>query len=226
MKKGTLLDEVLNFDVIDNMEKLANKRVDDFSDDEICGMFGAFMLINKRKEDQLVDSHDTYFSMSWDYFIGLIKENGFKEGLEYEFEDPSYDDKHTEKAILYYREDGLVIWATSYGNKTSVNGGTLYGELQVDKKTFNRSVLMNCSNGYFDDNKVSFTIDVREALFHILNRIESAASFIPVWEERNKFLWFLDFTEDDIPDYDYAAISKDKIQRSTDGLKRIMKNQI
>ncbi len=81
--------------------------------------------------------------MDWNEFEDIVSSNGFKIGYEEKF---PYEDHH-EKAVVFYREDGLLIWATSFWNMKNVNGGTLYGEIKLHDVS-NRTKISNCSNGF------------------------------------------------------------------------------
>ena len=63
----------------------------------------------ENKEKVLKGNKDTYFSMSWNYLIEVLFDNGFKIGTEWEFIDDQYNETHKEKAGIYYREDVCVV---------------------------------------------------------------------------------------------------------------------
>lgn len=218
-----LLDKVLDFDPIYEMEKVSGKHWSEFSQDEIMKAMFANMFSGELKEKVLNDAGDTYFNISWESFINLIVKNGFKKGLEYQFTHNAFEESETEQAVLYYREDGLIIWATSYHNK--LNGGTLYGELIKNPEADWRN-LPAYSGGFYEKNHLSFTTDVREGLFRFIERMKENGEFAPVWGEKSRFLWFVDFKEEKTPGYDYRKISRQKVAAAADGLKNIIKNSI
>lgn len=218
-----MIDNALNFDVIEAAENMSGKSVEYFNEDEITALVAMNFLTSKIKKQRLMIVNDTYFHIPWNDFLQLLRKNGFKNGLTYNFEDTNNKDRK-EEAILYYREDGLVIWAESYSNKTCINSGNLYGELLIDEETFNDRDMPNCSETFFDHNKIAFSYDVREGLFNAIRHLKECGEFIPVWQEKRKFLWFLDFTETNILNYDYKKITMEKIKKSEDGLKAIVKN--
>lgn len=218
-----VLDKVLSLDPIYEMEKAAGKHHDDFSQDEMGNVILFNLFSNEMKTTVLKHAGDTYFNISWKDFILLIENHGFKNALEYRFTYNDFGEDETGQAVLYYREDGLIIWATSYHNK--LNGGTLYGELIKNQET----PLMNLpdySGGFYKNNRLSFTTDVREGLFRFIERMEENGVFAPVWGEKNRFLWFVDYKEEKEPGYDYKKISNEKISAAADGLKQIVMDSI
>jgi hypothetical protein len=218
------IKRVLEFDPLYEAEKaLGNKHWSQFTENENAMSMGLFFLHNENKDKILKESKDTHFSMDWNEFVDIITNNGFKLGYEYSF---PYEDK-IEKAALFYRLDGLVIWVTSYWNGKSVNGGTLYGEIKLND-TKDRANIPSCSNGFFDfDNgKLHFDTDVREGLIWFINSMSSYGEFIKEWEQPHKFLWLLDFVENKMPNYNYTEISKKKINMCCDEVKNIMKKSL
>lgn len=215
------IKEALDYDPLNEAEKMFNnKHWSEFSDDETNMSMVLCLMHNKNKDVLLKENNDTHFSMSWKEFIDIITSNGFKCGYEYTF---PYEDK-IEKAALYYRIDGLVIWVTSFWNGKSVNGGKLYGEIKMDNVS-DRHKIPSCSNGFYDyeNGKLHFDTDIREGIIWFINEINKYGTFVAEWEDANKFLWFLDFTEDDIPGYDYEKITKEKISLCCSDAKLIMK---
>ena len=218
-----VLDKVLAIDPIYEMEKATGKHWSEFSEDEMMEAMFFNMFSGELKKATLQKASDTYFGIAWESFLDLIKANGFKEGLGYKFTHNIFGTNETEQAVLFYREDGLVIWATSHHGK--LNGGTLYGELIKNPEAVWAN-FPDFSGGFYDENHLSFTTDVREGLFHFLERMKENGEFAPVWGERDRFLWFVDFKEEHEPDYDYKKISNEKISAAADGLKRIILGSI
>lgn len=219
-----IIKKVLEFDPLGETEKLfGDKHWSEFSEDENKLSMGLFFMHNKNKDKLLKESKDTHFSMDWDEFIEILTSNQFKLGYKYSF---PYEDK-TEKAVIYYNSDGLVIWATSYWNGKSVNGGTLYGEIKMHDVS-DRSNIPSCSNGFYDfkNGKLNFSTDIREGLIWFISQMNKYGTFLNEWEDENKFLWFVDFVEDDVPGYDYEKLTRNKIHQCCDEAKNIMKRLI
>lgn len=112
--------------------------------------------------------------MDWHEFEEIVTSNGFKIGYEEKF---PYED-HYEKSVMFYREDGLLIWVTSFWNMKSVNGGKLYGEIKFNDVR-NRAKIPGCSNGFFDfdNNKLHFDVDIREGLIWFINQMKQYGDF-------------------------------------------------
>lgn len=216
------IKEALEFDPLNEAEKIfGNKHWSEFSEDEASMSMGLCFLHNQNKNKLLKENNDTHFSMSWNEFIEIITNNGFKPGYEYSF---PYEDK-TEKAALYYREDGLIIWVTSFWNGESVNGGKLYGELKMNDSS-KRSEIPSCSNGFYDyeNGKLHFDTDIREGLVWFIREMSKYGEFVKQWEDTRRFLWFVDFMEDKESNYDYEGITREKISKCCEEAKEIMKN--
>ena len=220
-----MIKRVLEFDPLAQAEMaFGGKHWSEFSDDEMKASMGLAFLHNDRKDKLLQKSHDTHFSMDWNEFEDIVSSNGFKIGYEEKF---PYEDHH-EKAVVFYREDGLLIWATSFWNMKNVNGGTLYGEIKLHDVS-NRTKISNCSNGFFDfdNNNLHFNTDVREGLIWFINQIKQYGEFLPQWEENNKFLWFLNFGDDEKNNSDnYKEISKRKMTKFCDNAKKIIQKYL
>lgn len=216
------IKEALEYDPLNEAEKIFdNKHWSEFSDDETSMSMGLCFIHNKNKDILLKEHNDTHFSMNWKEFIDIITSNGFKCGYEYTF---SYEDK-MEKAALYYRRDGLIIWVTSFWNGKSVNGGKLYGEIKMDNVS-DRHKIPSCSNGFYDyeNGKLYFDTDIREGLIWFINEMSKYGKFLEQWEDSNRFLWFVDFAEDKEPNYDHKSITREKISRCDEDAKLIMQN--
>lgn len=228
-----LTKQLLNHDDISKVEKELGKHWSEFDNFENAYMLFSGIEHNKRKAEHLKSINDTYFSMSWEYFINLIKEYGFVEGLTYKFKHEYCKEIIDEQAVIYYHPSkGLVIWAETYGGN-SVNSGTLYGMIKniEDWKTLSKS-LNQCSHGssaYYNSEGqmmqkecIDFSKDIREGLIYTLNNIESVTEFMPVWKDMKPFLWFVDYMESKEPGYNYKEITKSKIKRCPKELQDII----
>jgi len=223
MSKTT--EDFLRSDPIAEVESmLGNKSCKDFNSGELAFLLSYSGTSNNMKNEHFKSIEDTYSRMTWSEFKNLIKSNGFIPAMEYDFKDDKSD--QVNEFILYYnKEKGLIICATSYSNKTSVNGGNLYGEIQANDKESGYIIFQWLSTGgMVDKEKLIFSTshDVREGLFSKLKILESAGTFIPKWVEKNRFLWFLDYNEKNKKDYDYEKISQSKIDKCPDDFKAII----
>lgn len=193
------IDDLLKEDPIAITERATGKgHWSNFDEQDMAAALFVSMLSGERKENALKSTKDTYFGMSWDYLMEILKDNGFKIGTEWEFIDDQWENekpKH-EKAGIYYRTDGVIVFAESYGNKKSVNGGKCFYELkrkpEADKSDFR--MLVKTGHSWEDGNKLENEIDIREGLIHNLKRAEKYGNFLRKWESRNR-IWILDYME-------------------------------
>lgn len=191
------IDDLLNEDPIAITERATGKgHWSNFDEQDMAAALFIGMLSGERKENALKSTNDTYFGMSWDYLMEVLKKNGFKVGTEWEFIDDQYENTRHEKAGIYYRTDGVVVFAESYGNKKSVNGGKCFYELKrkegVEKQDFR--MLVRTGHSWEYGNKLENEIDIREGLIHNLKKAEQYGNFLRKWESRDS-IWILDYME-------------------------------
>lgn len=220
-------ENILNNDSISNTEKaFGGKHWSEFSEGETAVSMFNFMSDSKRKKEHLKSLNDTYFGMTWAYFKDLIKSKGFINGYSYNVLYSDYGSSSNEEMIIYYHPTkGLVIWAESYSGMTSVNGGTLYGEIQANNEESETIVRQWLSSGGCRDREkliYETSHDVREGLFSKLDMLESAGTFLNRWTNKDKFLWFVDYIENKEPGYNYKQITNDKISKCPQALQDIM----
>ena len=126
------VDELLKYDPIAEAERISGKgHWSNFSEEDRMLALLLNMQHAENKGKVLKRNKDTYFSMSWDYLMEVLFENGFKVGTEWEFTDDQYNQIHKEKAGIYYREDGVVVFAESIGDCKRVNSGKCFYELEM-----------------------------------------------------------------------------------------------
>lgn len=222
-------EELLRKDSLLESEKILGKNhYSEFNKGEQGFALFKFILDNKIKEQHLKSVGDTYFNMSWNDFIALIEDYGFIEGLRYDFEAPKHgfigETDKVEEAIIYYHPyKGLILWATSYDNKDHINDGKVYGMAQYSDNAWD--IFNGCSHGDNGEkiNIRHFDKDIREGLIHTLNKIEERATLLPKWEGSYKpFLWFVDYAESKKDNYDYKAITREKIRRCPKNMQDII----
>lgn len=214
--------EILKHDSLAKTEKKFGKNWQEFDDLKNLLSMGEFIKDNQIKEDHLKSIGDTYFNMSWNEFKRKLESYGFVLGLKY---DITHDDDIDEVVIYYHKEKGLIVFADSYFNKKDVNGGHLYGEIKANSKDDCKIVYQWMSTGgYVDVDNLIFDTqqDVREGLFHKLSMLESAGKFLPIWTNKNRFLWFVDYIENKVENYDYKKITHDKIELCPKELQEIV----
>jgi len=121
---NTLTEKILCKDTLAETERIfGGKHWSEFNDSEQEFSFAKAIVDNVAKDEYFKNIGDTHFSMSWDEFKRLIKQHGFIPALEYDIQGESVNE-----AIIYYHpQKGLIIFATSYSEKRTVNSGNLYG---------------------------------------------------------------------------------------------------
>ena len=190
-KRGSdALNKILYMDPVATAEEEFGVSHDKFTDAmKMSCMRGSFKLSNM-KTTLLKETKDTYSGIEFVSVLNLLTSNGFKKGYYESFLKNMYtaDDKKPEQYDayeLYYRvEDGLVVEIESYGS--SVNRLTLYGNLNV----LDMSFMPYCS--YAEDNGVvRFEVDVREGLFHIIERLKKSGELLPIWSRVSSGTWFV-----------------------------------
>lgn len=208
---------VLTHDTIAETEKVfGDKHWSEFSDLENLLMLGRAIEDNKRKAEHLKSIGDINYKTTWDEFKNMLVSYGFKEGLSYPLNTHDYGDGTTiEEAIIYYHlEKGLILWATSYWNRSTINSGNCYCELKSKGGKENKNTLYQwLSSGCVRDNVCESSFDIREGMFYRLEMLESAGVFQSKWSIKNRFMWFVDWNEKEVEGYDYKKITKDKIMQ-------------
>lgn len=223
MNKET--ERVLTQDTIYESEKILGKdhwSEFDKSDNAFCLLKA--MADNERKTNHLKKLGDTHYGMKWDEFKRLIKSYGFVPALEYDFKYDYFGDSNIEEDIIYYHPlKGMVIHATSYGNKDHINGGNLYAEIEANsEEDVNTIYRWLSTGGCIKDLIFETQQDIREGLFSKLVELETAGKFLNIWNKKNRFLWFVDYSEEKINGYDYKAITRSKIERCPQELRDII----
>ena len=227
------IDRLLKYDPIAEAERISGKgHWSNFSEED--KMFALLLNMHhaENKERALKSDKDTYFSMSWDYLMEVLSENGFKIGTEWEFIDDQYNQIYKEKAGIYYREDGVVVFAESIGDRKRVNSGKCFYELEmkegVDSRDFYNLVHTGCCYG---ENKLENQLDIREGLIHELDKATMYGNFIRTWEHRRS-LWVLDYMEShkridhdaryEVWNKQYNEVTMEHISKCPKGLQEIV----
>jgi hypothetical protein len=225
MDKNT--EKILTHDSLADTEQiLGGKHWSQFNDKENMFSLGKFMIDNQIKDEHLKSIGDTHFGMSWNEFKKLIQQHGFINAYSYKLDYKGWSNPTKEEVIIYYHQKkGLIIYAESFNNKTTVNGGKLYGEIKANNTESEKVIWKWLSTGgcIDADNMIYDTShDVREGLFSKLNELESAGTFLNKWTKKDRFLWFVDYVEDDVEGYDYKKITLDKIKKCPKELQDII----
>lgn len=149
-------------------------------------------------------SEDTFRNMPWNSFTELLKSNGFKKGLEYMFWCGA--ECHE---VIYYREDGLIIYAES-NRKSQLDQGSIYGELRLNDS--NCRYPIGAWTGSVRRNDLVFEIVVENGVFKTLEDLLQHGTLKKQWDHHH-FLWFVNHRESKAKDYNFEKITKEKISK-------------
>ncbi len=118
---------------------------------------------------------------SWKEFEKIITKYGFKLGFEEEYYGEWFGERIKDKIVLYYHEEkGLLLFAESYMNGSSVNQLKVFGELKLlnPEMTKNQQyALYHCSSSNVNEKSISFEIDSKTKMFNILNILTEQFEF-------------------------------------------------
>lgn len=153
----------------------------------------------------IVPVKDTFQNMSWDEFIQLIESMGFKKGFEHTFWRPTEC-----REIIYYREDGLIVWATE-SFKNQVNSGSVHGELRLNDRSKHTPNIKTWSSDRHGNDLV-FEIVVENGVFKTLEDLLQHGTLKKQWDHHH-FLWFVNHRESKAKDYNFERITKEKIAK-------------
>jgi len=223
--KDDKTSEILKRDTLAETEKIVGKEhYSEFSKEEELFALCRGLNFNKAKREHLQSIGDTHFGTTWAELKTMLIDFGFIEGYSYPIEDPEEEQKN--EAILWYHPDkGLILFATSYYG-TSVNGGTCYGEIKAHAGDKNRDIIWEwlSTGGKIKDTDVWETSwDIREGMFHRIKMLESAGTFQKKWKNKDRFLWFVDWSESKPDDYDYKTISSKKLKKCPKAMRDIIR---
>jgi hypothetical protein len=201
-------EQLLTYDPIAETEKqFGNKHWSEFNDMESMFSLLNAMEYNQKKKEHLKKINDTYYGITWNDFKELLKEKGFQKGLSYQKEYKHFEPYTKEEFVIYYhKEKGLIVWAESYNNMTTINSGKLYGEIEANSKKDEETIWRwLATGGKINSTERVYTTshDIREGLFSMLDTLETAGHFLPKWIDKKRFLWFVDYIESKVENYDY-----------------------
>jgi hypothetical protein len=221
-KMDELTKKVLSIDTISEVEKMLGKNWQEFTNDENLAMLDLAFLTNTIKTSHLKEIGDTHSQMTWNEFKYLLGQKGFVNAYSYDFE---YDGQVNEFIIYYNSSKGWVICATSYSNKTTVNGGNFYAEIEANSKESRKDVFRWMGSGGLinKDGLVLHTShDVRDGLFSKVEELEKYGKYLNKWTDPDRFLWFLDFSETKVPNYNFRNLTKNKIEKCPDDFRQMI----
>lgn len=213
------IEKALNLDALYEMEKTNGKHWSKFNDDEIALSLGFQILANEDKRNLLKESKDTYYGMSWEYYICLVEDLGFIPIYEKRYMYSNFGEPREEVVVLHFKpKDELFIWSQSYNGISTVNATKMYGFYSGER-------LWNIgSGGWCDESECwYFDYDCREGMVHKLNKfIENTDVKFTNGKWSKRFLWFLNLDEPRTKDYDYEALTKIVVNQLEESYKSIL----
>lgn len=197
-----------NVDVVALAESAFGKDAKDFTPNEQSATLhlasGVFEL--QRRLDKA--TRDSYMGMQVSEAEVLLAGEGFQ--LCWMQTRTSYHG-YRERETIWARPDGLVVHMDSFGG-TSINRFTLYGELvpaRTDNNWYLRLNQVTCNGGscglyaadpdkgiQMDTDDGQFDADCRNGFRRILKLVDMAGAPKPVWGNKEKFIWFINYDEE------------------------------
>lgn len=216
---------ILNFDPVATAETLIGKQHEDWDlKTDAMAASALVMATNQAKADHLKSIGDTHLGITWIEFIEITKAYGFKSGYCQKFTGTGWSDKgvEEEEIIFFHEEKGLILHAESFSGK-SVNSAKVYGEVKIGDKLEEKQweALNGYSHGSNGNGTMHFEVDVREGFRFHLDAISEAFEFSKNWSEV-PFLWFLNYMDSKVENYDFKKITNQKINASTSEVKKII----
>ena len=140
---------------------------------------------NGMKADKAEWENDTFLGMKWDYFLDVLKRQGFEQAYAHDFQELRHN--YTEEFAIWVRSDkGFLVRADSCCQKDAVNSADLYYELTLpssyeslteEQRNFIWK-LRGSRNALVIDNVIApalfYQFDGRERLVRELQKLEAA----------------------------------------------------
>lgn len=216
MKKEQELSKLLEFDSLAEAEKITGISYKESEETSFLGL-GLMMINNNKKNKILKENRDSTFSNTVEDYIKIIQSIGFEEVLKDPFKNEDGIIEHF--YIFWNKQHSVMIRFDSFtfqddgsfkngAPPPSVNGGSMLYNWKPTIE-FDRRYL---SSGGFYDGIYSGYHDCREAIKHKFNNLVNNGEFIKKWINQ-PFLWLLHYMDTKDPNYDYEAITKERISR-------------
>ena len=113
------------------------------------------------------------------------------------------------REVIYYREDGLIIYAES-NRKSQLDQGSIYGELRLNDS--NCRYPIGAWTGSVMRNDLVFEIATEKGLFKTIGELLQHGTLKKTWNHHH-FLWFVSHIESKVKGYNHEKITKDKISK-------------
>ncbi len=184
----------------------------DFDESENAFAFALFIAHNESKDLVLEAEGDTFFHMSWDYYLEVLKKQGFRKVYSEEVSDIGRGSKE-EFCLWFHDKKAILLEAESWDNKAVVNSTQIYYEVlfpkdpdQLDESyhgAFFETFLRHSSNGPIQDKNGnyigrSFRLDAREGLVSHLDKIEKMGfkTSNPWRSFKDQFIYLVNYAEE------------------------------
>lgn len=188
----TDFDDMLNFDALDVAQEITGKS---YKDDEATSSLGMalHMLHNENMRDELALRDDTHYHISFADTVRILIDLGFEEVYSREYAGSGV----TETQSFFWRQ-GVLAVMTSY-NAVTLNSGKIYYNWEPKEGT-NAWEFTSSGGLDLDSHNAGRYVwvgnhDLREALRHNMDRLESNGTFLSSWVDK-PFLWFLTHPEE------------------------------
>lgn len=227
-------------DILAETEEKLGKRHEEFSEAEQAFALFEFIRENEIKQNRLANAGDTNFRMSWNSFLELILNNGFKmqDAWAYDKEGNIAQMKMFKKPgelikkggepydiLATFTRDGMLIVATSYDDR--INGGNIYYERELKEGIRLSDIRSKSSFGMFTDKKFQGSYDIREGLMVHIRELEEKTNAIPIWEVPDPRPWLISYVDEKLisgqkNSYDlYGQLRKERISNAQEALRNM-----
>lgn len=201
----TAFDDLLRYDPLTHAETLTGE---DYKTDERTSALGLALHLqhSRLKKLELEARDDTHYGTPFWNTLRIYTALGFEPVHAHLF--PSSRQYHaSDRFVVLWRPDGVLATLESYGDST--NSTKIYYNWRPNEDVEGWSFM---SSGHWLDGVLVGDHDARQGLRHTLSRLEGNGTFLDTWVER-PFLWFLDYSQTRVEDYDYQLINEECIQR-------------
>lgn len=164
---------------------------------------------------------DTQLGGTWQEFIEIAKAYGFKCGFCQNFIGNAREGVEEEEIIFFHEEKGLILHAESY-DRTCVNSAMVYGEVKITGEELTDKQMYVLYRPCVNENKTcSFSVQVVSGFCYHLDAISEACELSKTWST-DHFLWFLNYMDVKVENYDYKKINQQKIAACTPEVQKII----
>lgn len=181
----TNLDQLLNFDALNEAEKITGKSYKTNKGTSILGL--ALLQENaQHKKEQLQSLDDTYDHIPLSEYIEIVENFGFKCIYTEMFDSHHQWDKDC--YYIYYHDDlGILLSFDTYYGLESINSGSFYYNVGIDKECVDYYKVTESGSCYDSQHLTQFKHvwvgyhDAREATIYNIQRLQKVGQFLQPW---------------------------------------------